>query len=372
METIVEITQRYDAWLGTQTNVVKKALQKKHSKMAQDPFSFLRATFYRWAQRLPTVCPEAWKTPEILCIGDLHLENYGIWRDTEGRLIWGINDFDEATPLPYLNDIVRLCTSLLFAKDAYPEKLNVDASELLNSILKGYRDALQAKGRPFLLERDNPELRAACLSATNATASFWEKMDELDKDTLEKSDVPDHALQAMHSLLPDKANVLSYHKRTSGLGSMGRPRFVVKAEWNHGLIFREAKRLLPSGAAFAAGKNEAPLRVEELLKGAVRCTDPYVKIEGHWSARRLAPDCTRLELSEIKDTSSQEEFCHAMGWEMANVHLASQEQALAVQEDIERRTLEEILDFANAMKADTETDFNTWKEYMKTNNDAKS
>jgi uncharacterized protein (DUF2252 family) len=24
------------------------------------------------------------------------VENFGAWRDVEGRLIWGINDFDEA------------------------------------------------------------------------------------------------------------------------------------------------------------------------------------------------------------------------------------------------------------------------------------
>ena len=35
---------------------------------------------------------------------------YGTWRDTEGRLVWGINDFDEAYPSPYTNDLVRLAS----------------------------------------------------------------------------------------------------------------------------------------------------------------------------------------------------------------------------------------------------------------------
>ena len=47
----------------------------------------------------------------VLAIGDLHLENFGTWRDAEGRLVWGINDFDEAWALPYTNDLIRLATS---------------------------------------------------------------------------------------------------------------------------------------------------------------------------------------------------------------------------------------------------------------------
>ena len=47
----------------------------------------------------------------MLGVGDLHVENFGTWRDAEGRLIWGINDFDEACPMPYTIDLVRLAAS---------------------------------------------------------------------------------------------------------------------------------------------------------------------------------------------------------------------------------------------------------------------
>ena len=78
--------------------------------MAQDALSFLCATFYRWAQLFPALCAKLARAPKVLGIGDLHVENYGTWRDAEGRLVWGINDFDEACPLPYTNDLVRLAT----------------------------------------------------------------------------------------------------------------------------------------------------------------------------------------------------------------------------------------------------------------------
>ena len=78
-------------------------------------FPFLRATFYRWAQLWAKVCPDAAKAPAVLAVGDLHVENFGTWRDIEGRLIWGINDFDEVNYMPYTIDLVRLAASAHFA-----------------------------------------------------------------------------------------------------------------------------------------------------------------------------------------------------------------------------------------------------------------
>ena len=51
--------------------------------------------------------------PKVLAVGDLHIENFGTWRDSEGRLVWGVNDFDETWRLPYTQDLVRLTTSTL-------------------------------------------------------------------------------------------------------------------------------------------------------------------------------------------------------------------------------------------------------------------
>src|SRR5215468_1179201 len=108
-------TAKYEDWLGQRLRIVVDELAYKHEQMRTAPFPFLRATFYRWSQVFAEVCPVAARAPEVLAIGDLHVENFGTWRDGEGRLIWGINDFDEVTVLPYTNDLVRLCTSALIA-----------------------------------------------------------------------------------------------------------------------------------------------------------------------------------------------------------------------------------------------------------------
>src|SRR5262249_35185644 len=106
---IIRATRDYEAWLASQVRVVRVDLRAKHRLMAEDGFSFLCATFYRWAELFPALCPKLAGAPKVLGIGDLHVENYGTWRDAEGWLVWGVNDFDEACPLPYANDLSTAC-----------------------------------------------------------------------------------------------------------------------------------------------------------------------------------------------------------------------------------------------------------------------
>ena len=108
---IKRATKAYEAWLAKQTTLVEADLDLKHAKMVEDLFTFFRATYYRWVQLWPGICADLDAAPVVLAVGDLHIENFGTWRDSDGRLVWGINDFDEAYPLPYTNDLVRLAAS---------------------------------------------------------------------------------------------------------------------------------------------------------------------------------------------------------------------------------------------------------------------
>ena len=54
---IHEATRAYEAWLDRQTSVVPADLRRKHARMAESAFVFLRATFYRWLQCWLEVCP---------------------------------------------------------------------------------------------------------------------------------------------------------------------------------------------------------------------------------------------------------------------------------------------------------------------------
>src|SRR5213592_1731729 len=100
-------TAKYEAWLGRHLNLIDIDVAAKHDAMRQAKFPFLRATYYRWAETFPQVCEKLAQAVHVLGVGDLHVENFGTWRDVEGRLVWGINDFDEASPIPYTQDLVR-------------------------------------------------------------------------------------------------------------------------------------------------------------------------------------------------------------------------------------------------------------------------
>src|ERR1700751_794325 len=90
--------------------LVESYLRDKHLRMKEDPFQFLRAAYYRWAQVWPEICAECADAPTLLSVGDLHVDSFGTcaWRDIECRLCWGVDDFDESYPLPYTNDLSEL------------------------------------------------------------------------------------------------------------------------------------------------------------------------------------------------------------------------------------------------------------------------
>lgn len=99
-QSLASDVEEYEAWLRTQCDVSEKGLDRKHEKMAESAFRFYRAACFRFARTVPIFVPELCDAPETVCVGDPHIENRGTWRDGEGRLVWGVNDFDDAAPLP--------------------------------------------------------------------------------------------------------------------------------------------------------------------------------------------------------------------------------------------------------------------------------
>ena len=139
--TIIEATAAYERWAAERIDILAPDIALKHRTMSSGEFPFLRATFYRWALLWSQICPQLAAAPAVLAVGDLHIENFGTWRDAEGRLAWGVNDFDEAFPIAYTNDLVRLATSVLLA--ARESALSIRAPEACDAILTGYRQAIE-------------------------------------------------------------------------------------------------------------------------------------------------------------------------------------------------------------------------------------
>lgn len=331
--TITTVTRQYETWLTTHTSLVKADLVVKHRRMKEDAFSFFRATFYRWMQVWPNACAEVITAPTVLAVGDLHLENFGTWRDREGRLIWGINDFDEAYPLPYTHDLVRLAVSAKLAIKA--EHLGIKSRDAYDAILTGYTEGLKSGGRPFVLAEHHPWLRDIATNTLRDPVRFWQRMGALPKV---KGTVPRSARKALDLLMPEPGLAYSLRRRVSGLGSLGHPRFVALAEWHGGKIAREAKALVPSACVWAQdGHGINTIMYQSILDQAVRCRDPFVQLQNSWLIRRLSPYCSRIDLTSLPQKRDEGLLLHAMGWETANIHLGSRKRITAIQRDLATR-----------------------------------
>lgn len=354
---IHKATRKYEAWLEGQIPLIPRDLRLKHTLMKQGAFPFLRATFYRWCQLWPEVCPDLAMAPAVLAVGDLHVENFGTWRDREGRLVWGINDFDEVAIMPYTMDLVRLAVSARLAIEA--DHLRTDARDACDSILTGYRDALKAGGCPIVLGEHHHWLRELAISESRDPLKFWDKMGRL--PTLGQR-VPRSAIKAIESLLPDSDVTYRVAYRTAGIGSLGRERYTAIADWHGGKIAREAKALVTSAYAWAAGgKIKREILYQEALDQTVRSCDPFVRMRGRWIVRRLAPDCSRIELSSLPKQRDESRLFYEMGWESANVHCGTKKTVKMIVRDLRKRPAKWLHDAARGMTNATVKDWQEWK-----------
>jgi uncharacterized protein (DUF2252 family) len=117
------------------------AFRRKYRTMAADPFAFYRgsaAVFYadmreredRWTDE---------QTSRVWIQGDLHAQNFGTYMDGEGRLVFDVNDFDEAYLGHFTWDLQRLVASV--ALMGWTKALSDDdISMLCSTYLRAYLD----------------------------------------------------------------------------------------------------------------------------------------------------------------------------------------------------------------------------------------
>jgi hypothetical protein len=355
---VVKATRQFEKWLAQRTRLDQKDLRLKHERMKAELFPFFRATYYRWAQLWPEVCPDLAKAPHVLAVGDLHVENFGTWRDIEGRLIWGVNDFDEAWPMSYAIDLVRLAVSAHLAVEA--GRLPLKREDICGAMLEGYRDSIRDKGRAFVLGEQHQWLRRIALGELRDPVHFWQKMDAL--PTL-KTKCPVSAVDALEHLMPAPGIPYRLAHRVAGLGSLGHARFVAIADWHGGRIAREAKALVPSAASWAQNyEGPADILYQTTINRAVRCPDHFVQLRGRWIVRRLAPDCSRIELAFLRAPDIELRLLHAMGWEIANIHLGTESARKAILRHLAKQKGRWLHHAAEAMLNAIRSEWNVWKK----------
>jgi hypothetical protein len=326
--------------------------------MRDDLFMFLRGTFYRWAQLWPEVDADLRRAPKVVAVGDLHVNSFGTWRDSEGRMAWGVDDFDDSYPLPYTNDLVRLAASVKIVSDL--GHLSVGLKNSCEIILQGYRKTLRDGGCPIVLAERETNLELLGLEAIKPADHFWEK---LNHRPVVRDGIPKDAHDALKKTLPRPNLKHKIVLRKAGEGSLGQQRYVAIADWEGGFIAREAKAMIPSSCVWLNGHstNSNP-NYERAIQLAVRAHDPFQRVVGRWLLRRLSPDSNPLDIAQLPKAREEENLLHAMGKETANVHLGTSQQRSNILKHLGRLKANWLHSSAKRMAKVMEKE---WKEYRK-------
>ncbi len=352
-----EDNEAYEAWLATRCDVVADDIKAKHKRMKESAFIFLRATYFRWARQIGSLCPELMDAPRVLCVGDLHLENFGTWRDADGRFVWGVNDFDEAAVMPYVLDLVRLAASIRLAPDR-----SVPNARVARILLAGYREGLQVP-QPALLDEGERLLRPYAIGTDLESGKFWNNIDKTKKFPLiggkPRGRPPRDAMQLLNASLPKGATNIHYRRRIAGGGSLGRPRYVAIADWRGGRVMREAKALVPSAWTYVHGAQ--PSGFLDLARGQYRAPDPFLDVQGKWIVRRLAPDSRKIELSEDAATHLKGYLLQAMAFDLAAIHAAGSVGVDALRRDLKKRPRNWLFNAAKIASDSVRKDFEEWR-----------
>ena len=93
--------------------------------------------------------------------------------------------------------------------------------------------------------------------------------------------------------------------------------------------------------------------------------DPWVQLSGSWIVRRLAPDCSRVELAALPKDRDEQKLLHAMGQETANVHTGDGSAKAAIQTDLQQRHSHWLRKAAEAMAEATQEDWKEWRKSQK-------
>jgi hypothetical protein len=354
---IFQATASYEKWMAAHCRIVRSDLRFKHEQMTASLFSFFRGTFYRWLQLWQEVLSGEFRAPRLLAVGDLHVENFGTWRDAEGRLIWGVNDFDEAYPLPYTLDLVRLAASAHIATAGGHLAIRPRAAS--GAILDGYREAIEKGGRAYILGEHHRWLRLIATSELRDPVRFWQHMVNLPRFS---GPVPGGIRHELQSLMPEPRLQSREKQRRAGLGSLGHPRLLLIAHWVGALVAREAKALTPSASVWFEGRKGLEQHwYHQIVERAVRVPDPFLRPRAKWLLRRLAPDCTTVELASLPDRRDEEKLLHAMGWETANIHFGSPRAIPAIRRDLAHRKGKWLHHAARAMAKAVRRDWEDWR-----------
>lgn len=210
--------------------------------MAASPFAFLRGGALLFDECLRR--EGSWsKGPSGVgsLVGDLHLENFGVFLADGGAAIFHLNDFDALRDGPWRFDLLRLLTSVLLARPELKAS-GTQVQELARVALEGHQLGLGGK-------RVAPPAFVLGLCRAAAGVPRGKLLSKhIDGNKLVRDDKHPAAPAALTKLIPaalvkwsvslpgefgpaaEQLKVLDVRRRISGTGSLGAERLIVMTQ----------------------------------------------------------------------------------------------------------------------------------------------
>ena len=315
-------------------------LRIKYARMGADMFSFFRGTDHLYAAAWVGLAPVD-PGPSVLVSGDLHLENFGVYRAEDGDFVFDINDFDEALVGPCSLDLVRCSTSILLAAQVWSLS-PIQGMRMVLGYLESYRDAIAISiaegeiGQVSLVDKAGPVEKLLGDCSLGTQSKLLDRLTRLDKsgrrtirNSAEKLPPLDKTEAAVVAGAVEEYgrrqgragaySVLDVSGRIAGIGSLGVERFVALIE---GTGSPDGNRLLDIKAAgppslirlatgplpetWAASQARRVVEAQRILQAKPTSgLDVLAVGDKEFRLRELIPDENRAKLDRFREKPSK-------------------------------------------------------------------
>lgn len=130
----------------TEANMIRELLALRHQRMLASRFAFFRGTAELMEHDLKHQSQS--NLPIIIC-GDAYVNNFGFYASPERKLLFGLNDFDEARIGNWESDLKRLLVSAELAGEENDFD-RADLYRLLQVTTKTYRHTIKSANKMSL------------------------------------------------------------------------------------------------------------------------------------------------------------------------------------------------------------------------------
>ncbi len=344
-------------------------IRTKFRKMAADPFAFYRGSaclFYADMERTRDRFADE-RTSRVWIHGDLHVENFGTSMNSEGILVFDVNDFDEAYLGHFTWDLRRFVASLALMgwQKALPDdSVRALSARYLTSYVKQVRHYVdEPHDDSFALRLDNTEgtihqvlLRARQSTRVALLDSMTEVVDherrftrdgltrELGKTERRKVEsafrryldsIPE-SKRERHAVFYDVKDIVG--RKGFGIGSAGLPAYNVLIEGYNQALENDIVLTMKQGNVAAPSRIVDDPRAREFFEHDGHRTvvsqralqahaSPFL---GHTTVARvgfvvaeLAPYEADLDWSNISEPEQMAPVLESLGRATAKVHCVS-------------------------------------------------